>query len=55
LLVSPLLFAPVDPFLTLMLVFSLVVLVGGVAAGVERIRGGEEARQTGAQRIAGSN
>ena len=31
------------------------VLVGGVAAGVERIRGGEEARQTGAQRIAGSN
>jgi len=55
LLVSPLLFAPVDPFLTLMVAFSLVVVVGAVAAGVERIRGGEEGRQTGAQRIAGSS
>ena len=55
LLVSPLVLSPVDPFLTLMLAFSLVIVVGGVAAGVDRIRGGAEGRQTGAQRLAGGN
>ena len=53
LLASPILFYPVDPFLTLMLALSFVVVVGGVASGVERILGGAEGRQTGAQRVAG--
>ena len=54
LLVSPLLLAPFDPFLTVMLATSLVILLGGVLAGVDRIRGGAAGRQTGAERIAGN-
>ena len=54
LLVSPLLLSPFDPFLTLMLATSLVVLLGGVLAGVDRIRGGAAGRQTGAERLAGN-
>lgn len=53
LLVSPLLLSPFDPFLTLMLGTSLIVLAGGVLAGVDRIRGGAAGRQTGAERLAG--
>jgi len=53
LLVSPLLLSPFDPFLTLMIGTSLVVLVGGILAGVDRIRGGAAGRQTGAERLAG--
>jgi hypothetical protein len=55
LLVSPLVLTPTDPFLTVMLVLSAVIAAAGAAAGVERIRGGAEGRQTGAQRIAGGN
>ena len=43
---------PVDPFLTLMLAFGAVITVGGVIALVDRFRGGEEGRQSGAQRLA---
>ncbi|MBX0321751.1 hypothetical protein EGH21_01775 [Halomicroarcula sp. F13] len=50
--VSPILFYAVDPFLTVMLVLGLVVTAGGAAAIVDRYLGGEEGRQTGAQRIA---
>ena len=53
LLVSPVLLSPFDPFLTLMLGTSLVVLAGGILAGVDRIRGGAAGRQTGAERLAG--
>ena len=53
LLVSPIVFYPVDPFLSVMLAVSAVIAAGGVAAGVDRIRGGAEGRQSGAQRIAG--
>lgn len=54
LVVSPLLLAPFDPFLTVMLGTSLVVLAGGVIAGVDRVRGGAAGRQSGAERIATS-
>jgi drug/metabolite transporter (DMT)-like permease len=54
LLVSPLVLAPTDPFLTVMLVLSGVIVASGVAAAVERIRGGSEGRQTGAQRVSGN-
>src|SRR6056297_2474137 len=54
LLVSPLLLSPFDPFLSLMLGTSLVVLLGGVLAGIDRIRGGAAGRQTGAERVAGN-
>jgi drug/metabolite transporter (DMT)-like permease len=54
LLVSPVLLSPFDPFLSLMLATSLVVLVGGVLAGVDRVRGGAAGRQTGAERLAGN-
>ena len=54
LLVSPLVLSPFDPFLTIMLGTSLLVLAGGVLAGVDRIRGGAAGRQTGAERIAGN-
>ncbi|MDS0281244.1 hypothetical protein [Haloarcula onubensis] len=54
LLVSPVLLSPFDPFLTLMLGTSLVVLLGAVLSGVDRVRGGEAGRQTGAQRLAGN-
>ncbi|WP_254273826.1 hypothetical protein [Haloarcula marina] len=50
--VSPIFLYPFDPFLSVMLFGGLVVTVGGVAMGVDRIRGGAEGRQTGAQRIA---
>ncbi|MBV0923525.1 hypothetical protein KTS45_04865 [Halomicroarcula limicola] len=49
---SPILLAPVDPFLTIMLALGAVMVVGGAAAILERFIGGEEGRQTGAQRIA---
>ena len=55
LLVSPILLAPTDPFLTIMLALSSVLVAGGVAAGADRIRGGAAGRRTGAQRIAGGN
>jgi len=54
LLVSPLLLSPYDPFLSLMIGISLIVLVGGVLAGVDRLRGGAAGRQTGAERLAGN-
>ncbi|GGN85798.1 MULTISPECIES: hypothetical protein [Haloarcula] len=50
--VSPMFLYAVDPFLTVMLLFGLVVTAGGAAALVDRYVGGEEGRQTGAQRIA---
>jgi len=55
LLVSPLVLAPVDPFLTIMLGLGLVLVASSVVAALERVRGGAEGRQTGAQRIAGGN
>ena len=54
LLVSPLVLSPFDPFLSLMLATSLLVLAGGVLAGVDRVRGGAAGRQTGAERLAGN-
>jgi drug/metabolite transporter (DMT)-like permease len=53
LLVSPILLAPFDPFLSVMLGTSLLILVGGVLAGVERVRGGAAGRETGAERVSG--
>ena len=53
LVVSPLVLSPFDPFLTIMLGVSLVVLAGGVLAGVDRIRGGAAGRRSGAERLAG--
>jgi len=53
LLASPLLLSPFDPFLTLMLATSLIVLIGGVLAGINRVRGGAAGRRTGAERLAG--
>ncbi|QIO22318.1 hypothetical protein [Haloarcula sp. JP-L23] len=50
--VSPMFLYAVDPFLTVMLLFGLVVTAGGAVAIVDRYVGGEEGRQTGAQRIA---
>jgi len=53
LVVSPLVLSPFDPFLTIMLGVSLVVLAGGVLAGVDRVRGGAAGRRSGAERLAG--
>jgi len=52
LILSTLYYYPVDPFLTLMLASALAVTVGAVIALVDRFRGGEEGRQSGAQRLA---
>jgi hypothetical protein len=52
LILSTLYYYPVDPFLTLMFAFALAVTAGAVVALVDRFRGGEEGRQSGAQRIA---
>ncbi|PSP83664.1 hypothetical protein BRC96_07545 [Halobacteriales archaeon QS_6_64_34] len=53
LVVSPLVLSPFDPFLTIMLGVSLVVLAGGVLAGLDRVRGGAAGRRSGAERLAG--
>jgi hypothetical protein len=53
LMVSPIIFYPVDPYLTVMLGISAIIVAGGVAAGADRLRGGAEGRQSGAQRLAG--
>jgi hypothetical protein len=50
---TPYLFARFDPYLTIQLVCSLVVVATGVGVFADRVLGGEEGRQTGAQRIAG--
>lgn len=49
---TPYLFARFDPFLTIQLVCSLVIIAAGVGVFADRFIGGEEGRQTGAQRIA---
>lgn len=49
---TPYFFARFDPYLTIQLVCSLVVVATGVGVFADRVIGGEEGRQTGAQRIA---
>ncbi|MFC7020047.1 MULTISPECIES: hypothetical protein [Haloarcula] len=50
---TPYLFARFDPYLTIQLVCSLLIVASGIGVFADRIVGGEEGRQTGAQRIAG--
>lgn len=49
---TPYFFARFDPFLTVQLVCSLAIIATGVGVVADRFVGGEEGRQTGAQRIA---
>ena len=48
---TPYLLARFDPFLTVQLVCSLLIALTGVGIIADRFVGGEEGRQTGAQRI----
>jgi hypothetical protein len=51
LFLSPIFIEPVDPILSIMFAAGAVVAVGGLAGVLGRILGGEEGRQTGAERI----
>lgn len=51
LFVSPILIEPVDPVLSIMFATGAIIVAGGLAGIVGRIRGGEEGRQSGAERI----
>ena len=49
---TPYLLARFDPYLTIQLVCSLVILASGLGALANRYVGGEEGRRSGAERIA---
>jgi len=51
LFVSPILIEPVDPILSVMFATGAVVTIGGLVGVLGRILGGEEGRQTGAERL----
>lgn len=51
LFVSPILIEPVDPILSIMFATGAIVVLAGIVGIVERIRGGAEGRQSGAERI----
>ncbi|WP_276271039.1 hypothetical protein [Haloarcula litorea] len=53
-ILTTLYYFPQDPTLTITLLLGVLATLGGIAVGVDRIRGGEEGRQSGAQRIANS-
>jgi hypothetical protein len=51
LFLSPIFIEPVDPILSVMFAAGAVIAVGGLAGVLGRVLGGEEGRQTGAERI----
>ena len=51
LFLSPIFIEPVDPILSVMFATGAVVTVGGLVGVLGRFFGGEEGRQTGAERI----
>lgn len=51
LFVSPILIEPVDPILSIMFATGAIIAAGGLVGILGRIRGGEEGRQSGAERI----
>lgn len=53
LFLSPIFIEPVDPILSIMFAAGAVVAIGGLVGILGRILGGEEGRQTGAQRVSG--
>ncbi|MDS0221967.1 hypothetical protein NDI54_11480 [Haloarcula sp. S1AR25-5A] len=53
LFLSPIFIEPVDPILSIMFAAGAIVTVGGLVGILGRLLGGEEGRQTGAERISG--
>ncbi|MGB9933221.1 hypothetical protein [Haloarcula amylolytica] len=51
LFLSPIFIEPVDPILSVMFAAGAVIAVGGLVGVLGRVLGGEEGRQTGAERI----
>ncbi|MDT3434344.1 hypothetical protein [Haloarcula sp. 1CSR25-25] len=51
LFLSPIFIEPVDPILSIMFATGAIIAVGGLVGVLGRILGGEEGRQTGAERI----
>ncbi|KAA9398933.1 hypothetical protein Har1130_12050 [Haloarcula sp. CBA1130] len=54
LFLSPILIEPVDPILSIMFATGAVIALGGLVGVLGRVLGGEEGRQTGAERISGN-
>lgn len=53
LILSPIMINPVDPILSILFGMGGIVTVAGIVSVLTRVIGGEEGRQTGADRIAG--